>query len=419
MRRLFIRFRKRVAEGYAKNIQTISEMRDLLDCMFESDVDKEETAELMVETLKRYIKLSIENSFVYDSNSDKKDDLQQNVYRYSKQPDKKDDSARKISPTVIQNPYNKDTQNIPVTDNKRYEDINKKNVSYNRNTQNIPVTDNKSYGDINKKNVPYNRNIQNIPVTDNKRYEDINKKSVSYNRNTQNIPVTDNRRYEDVNKNTAVSPMQKRKKASNRVIDYFVITDCCNDIKVVNTVTSAKEYFRCIKEDLVELENYVQKNIDVVGFSLISNKLKSFESRLFKCIEGLLNELSYDSDYISERVTVATFSVISDDFIKKIISGIYDRIHTDGDDYIKIMPYINRFLETAGIYTYVCSGAYLEEYEFEYFDIRTVNVSNGSLENKIKEIKRLPYCVNYIGGYGQTDMELISGQAVIYGKLEE
>ncbi|MBR6385381.1 MAG: hypothetical protein IKS03_04580 [Ruminococcus sp.] len=207
----------------------------------------------------------------------------------------------------------------------------------------------------------------------------------------------------------------------SETIDLFMLSNSRNKVMVNSSVSSVRNYMKNVL-DFDKIEECLKINKDHEGFSSFAESFGTFS----KLAEQKAKELAImlediKKDDISAEITVSLFKIISAYIIERWIPVIFRLINEKRDEkYIKLLKVVNEYLENVGVYTYnkLRKNEKITEESLDYFLIARCPSPSENLSETVKEIKLLPYCINYTE-YGEKTAHHTMGSAEIYSAEEK
>lgn len=202
----------------------------------------------------------------------------------------------------------------------------------------------------------------------------------------------------------------------SETIDLFILSGSKNKVMVSPTVASVRNYMKTVL-DFDKIEECLEAYKEHEGFSSFRENFDAYS----KAVEQRAKELAIrlediDKDDISPEITVSLFKIISAYITERWIPVIFRLINEKHDAvYVKLLRAVNEYLEKAGVYTYnkLRKGQPVTEEALDYFRITRCPSPSEDMNDKAKEIRMLPYCINYME-YGEKTTHHTMGTAEIY-----
>ncbi len=207
----------------------------------------------------------------------------------------------------------------------------------------------------------------------------------------------------------------------SETIDLFMISGSKNKIMVNSSVSSVRDYMKNVL-NFDNIEECLSACKDHEGFSSFRESFNTFS----KTIEQKAKELAimledFKKEDISPEITISLFKIISAYIIERWIPVIFRLINEKRDEkYIRLLKAVNEYLEKSGVYTYnkLRKGQPVTDESLDYFIITRCPSLSENMNDKVKEIRLFPYCINYME-YGEKAVHHTMGNAEIYSAEEK
>ena len=202
----------------------------------------------------------------------------------------------------------------------------------------------------------------------------------------------------------------------SETIDLFMLTGSANKVMVSPSVSSVRNYMKNVL-DFDKIEECLKTYKDHEGFGSFRESFDAFSKTIGQKAKELAIMLEdIKKDDISPEITVSLFKIISAYIIERWIPVMFRLINEKRDEqYIKLLKAVNNYLENAGVYTYnkLRKGQTVTDESLDYFIITRCPSPSDGMNDKVKEIRMLPYCINYIE-FGEKTVHHTMGNAEIY-----
>ena len=207
----------------------------------------------------------------------------------------------------------------------------------------------------------------------------------------------------------------------SETIDLFMISGSKNKIMVNSSVSSVRDYMKNVL-NFDNIEECLSACKDHEGFSSFRESFNTFS----KTIEQKAKELAimledFKKEDISPEITISLFKIISAYIIERWIPVIFRLINEKRDEkYIRLLKAVNEYLEKSWVYTYnkLRKGQPVTDESLDYFIITRCPSLSENMNDKVKEIRLFPYCINYME-YGEKAVHHTMGNAEIYSAEEK
>lgn len=166
--------------------------------------------------------------------------------------------------------------------------------------------------------------------------------------------------------------------------------------------------------DLTNIEKFIaNNNLDEVYIKIINNYKNKLNSKLDN-----LNKIDLDDEFC-EISTNKIFNIIEKFFIDKLFISLFRTISNINDSnkvkiYTEFIDLLNNYLYENSIYTYDISvDAKIKDDDFNYIDLMVKKTDSLEGHNKIVEIEKLPYLIDYIDEYEEIQTISSKGKVTI------
>ena len=157
-----------------------------------------------------------------------------------------------------------------------------------------------------------------------------------------------------------------------------------------------------------------QYNKKRVFIDIVNNYKQSLNK-----IENNLTHKKFNENNISQELTEAFFTALSDNFLKPMIGTIYKDRSDNPEFYSKLLKKINEYLNACCVYTNLMEPQrVMNSADIENMEIINKNTTQEDDDKIIEEIERLPYNIDYLNRNGGVEHFCCKGKMVVLNFVE-